>query len=211
MGRLRLLFRSHASGALRLRLMRPTRAEIQSTHRSVMRIIGFFTVIFLALLILRACVGGADLVSESRKRVAIQGQQAQREQENALIPDMVPPLAAQAIDAKSIEIVAKIPSAKFCQALGKAIRTPKNSEYKRAMLTRAADEFSSPLKFLTQGLIERKQIELGMTQCAAIASWGYPERSNQSVGSYGVHDQWVYPANYLYFESGILTSYQAQN
>ena len=41
---------------------------------------------------------------------------------------------------------------------------------------------------------------------------------NKTVGSWGVHEQWVYgssmegggymPSHYLYFEDGILTTYQ---
>lgn len=64
---------------------------------------------------------------------------------------------------------------------------------------------------------------LGMTESAVIASWDEPERKNRTIGSWGVHEQWVYgyrriylrgpssfvPRQYLYFENGKLTSMQS--
>ena len=49
-----------------------------------------------------------------------------------------------------------------------------------------------------------------MTKEQATDLLGYPNDNNRSVGSWGVHEQWVYEAQgvYLYFENGILTSYQ---
>lgn len=52
------------------------------------------------------------------------------------------------------------------------------------------------------------KIWLGMTSDMAKASWGLPEKNNRTVGSFGVHEQWVYSSSYLYFEDGILTSWQ---
>lgn len=49
---------------------------------------------------------------------------------------------------------------------------------------------------------------IGMTKDMAIESLGQPSDINKSVGSWGVHEQWVYGEEYLYFENGILTSYQ---
>ena len=50
---------------------------------------------------------------------------------------------------------------------------------------------------------------LGMRDEEVRASWGPPIRINRSVGSWGVHEQWVYPGrNYLYFKNGSLTSIQ---
>ncbi len=37
---------------------------------------------------------------------------------------------------------------------------------------------------------------------------GSPQDINRTVGSYGVHAQWVYEHTYLYFEDGILTAIQ---
>ncbi len=47
-----------------------------------------------------------------------------------------------------------------------------------------------------------------MTTEMARASLGNPENINKSVGVWGVNEQWVYSRLYLYFEDGIMTSYQ---
>ena len=49
---------------------------------------------------------------------------------------------------------------------------------------------------------------LGMTDDMARESLGRPSDINRTVGSFGVHEQWVYYNTYLYFENGILTTYQ---
>ena len=53
-------------------------------------------------------------------------------------------------------------------------------------------------------------IWLGMTEEMARLSKGSPTKINRTVGSWGVHEQWVYDFEdmYLYFENGILTSWQ---
>ncbi|PKG41466.1 hypothetical protein, partial [Psychroflexus sp. MES1-P1E] len=48
----------------------------------------------------------------------------------------------------------------------------------------------------------------GMTKKMALISLGSPNDINKTVGSWGVHEQWVYKNLYLYFESNKLTSYQ---
>lgn len=50
----------------------------------------------------------------------------------------------------------------------------------------------------------------GMTREEVVASIGRPNDINTSVGSWGKHEQWVYGKSsfYLYFENGILTSWQ---
>lgn len=40
------------------------------------------------------------------------------------------------------------------------------------------------------------------------AAWGSPDDINRSVGSFGPHEQWVCGSTYLYFEDGVLTSFQ---
>jgi hypothetical protein len=50
---------------------------------------------------------------------------------------------------------------------------------------------------------------IGMTKDMAIESLGNPETVNSSVGSWGINEQWVYHSLYLYFDNGILTSYQS--
>jgi len=60
------------------------------------------------------------------------------------------------------------------------------------------------------------KVYLGMTVEQARAKFGYPWSNNRTVGSWGTYEQWVYrnmlaePGDvcYLYFENGILTSWQ---
>lgn len=53
------------------------------------------------------------------------------------------------------------------------------------------------------------KIWIGMTKEMLIDSRGYPSDINRSVGSYGVHEQWVYEDSvYIYLENGVLTSWQ---
>lgn len=49
---------------------------------------------------------------------------------------------------------------------------------------------------------------LGMSKEMAIISLGYPSKINKTVGSWGVHEQWVYNNKNLYFKNGILDSFQ---
>ena len=61
--------------------------------------------------------------------------------------------------------------------------------------------------------IINEKVKRGMTKEQAIYSWGRPDDINSSTGSWGTHDQWVYrrgelSTQYLYFENGILTSWQ---
>jgi hypothetical protein len=58
--------------------------------------------------------------------------------------------------------------------------------------------------------ILNESIWLGMTDAMALESWGVPDANNRSVGSWGVHEQWVYRKKNtnLYFENGKLTSWQ---
>jgi hypothetical protein len=53
------------------------------------------------------------------------------------------------------------------------------------------------------------RVWIGMKDSLAKESWGDPEDINRTVGSWGVREQWVYSnENYLYFENGVLTSWQ---
>jgi hypothetical protein len=54
-------------------------------------------------------------------------------------------------------------------------------------------------------------IQRGMTAEQVIASWGRPRDINRTVGSWGVHEQWVYGefgGPYVYLEDGVVTSWQ---
>lgn len=55
----------------------------------------------------------------------------------------------------------------------------------------------------------RKEIWVGMTSEMARDALGRPEDINRSTYSWGVNEQWIYPyGKYLYFEDGVLTSWQ---
>jgi hypothetical protein len=69
----------------------------------------------------------------------------------------------------------------------------------------------------TKKAILAEKIIIGMSKEEVIASWGNPHDINKSVGSWGVHEQWVYgywsynvfiPTSYLYFENEKLTGWQ---
>jgi hypothetical protein len=49
---------------------------------------------------------------------------------------------------------------------------------------------------------------IGMTDEEAIDSLGPPENINSTVGTWGRNEQWIYERLYLYFDNGIMTSYQ---
>lgn len=53
-------------------------------------------------------------------------------------------------------------------------------------------------------------IWIGMTNDMATESIGSPKAINKSIGSWGIHEQWVYDKKFLYFENGILTSWQEE-
>lgn len=62
------------------------------------------------------------------------------------------------------------------------------------------------------------EVLIGMTEEQVIACWGKPDKINTTVTSFVKHEQWIYgyrdingywiPKYYLYFENGILTSFQ---
>lgn len=58
--------------------------------------------------------------------------------------------------------------------------------------------------------ILRHSIWIGMTDDMATKSIGTPKAVNKSVGSWGIHEQWVYEKKFLYFENGKLTSWQEE-
>ena len=57
---------------------------------------------------------------------------------------------------------------------------------------------------------KREGVRVGMSaQDVFDSSWGKPQKVNRTIGSYGVHEQWVYGGgSYLYFEKGILRTIQ---
>jgi len=58
------------------------------------------------------------------------------------------------------------------------------------------------------------KIIIGMNQHQVIASIGHPQKRNKTTGNWGISEQWIYEWKwkyaYVYFENGILTSWQSQ-
>lgn len=76
-------------------------------------------------------------------------------------------------------------------------------------------KFSDPEKAFPKipksdwNLIRHGRIRIGMSKDACTLSWGEPDDINTSRGSWGVHEQWVYPRNkYVYFDNGKLSAIQ---
>jgi len=69
---------------------------------------------------------------------------------------------------------------------------------KSAMIAKYGDQIASR--------ILEGSVWLGMTDEMARDSWGEPSKIDRTVTSNLVHEQWVYPSLYLYFENGILTN-----
>lgn len=58
-------------------------------------------------------------------------------------------------------------------------------------------------------LIQEGKVRRGMSDKECELSWGKPDDINKTIGSYGVHEQWIYGnQSYLYFENGVLTTIQ---
>jgi len=65
------------------------------------------------------------------------------------------------------------------------------------------------------GQISRREIKIGMSEQALIASWGKPTKINKTVGNLGVHKQYIYGSyskyekpKYVYIDNGKVTSWQ---
>jgi len=57
--------------------------------------------------------------------------------------------------------------------------------------------------------VAKKEIHRGMIAEQVKAAWGKPQRINETVGAWGTHEQWVYGDTYVYFENGLMTSWQS--
>ena len=79
-----------------------------------------------------------------------------------------------------------------------------NTKYKQSLINKYGDRNANRI-------LEHK-IWLGMTDEMAVKSWGNPDDINRTVSTYGVKEQWIYGdisnRRYLYFENGILTTWQ---
>ncbi len=61
--------------------------------------------------------------------------------------------------------------------------------------------------------IDQRKIKIGLSEMGLYISWGFPDKVNKSVGSYGVHKQIIYKRGkhsktYVYVENGKVTSWQ---
>jgi sRNA-binding protein len=91
---------------------------------------------------------------------------------------------------------------------GKKAYIEKVERERKERAKRERDAKISTFPIHIQELIKSKKMQLGMTKEQVIFSWGKPEQINRSVGSWGVHEQWVYGGTYLYFENDVLISWQ---
>lgn len=101
----------------------------------------------------------------------------------------------------------------------KSYWTKKNEENRQLEKQRElAEKKSGRLQKLTQKFgsenafkIINKKIWIGMTDEMTRESIGNPEKVNRSTYSSGTHEQWIYKDKYVYFENGILTSWQDED
>jgi len=56
--------------------------------------------------------------------------------------------------------------------------------------------------------IRRGEVSIGLNTEQVRASWGEPKDTNRTVTAHAVHEQWVYHSRSLYFDDGVLTSWQ---
>ena len=75
--------------------------------------------------------------------------------------------------------------------------------YRRARQIRAKGWSAGIGKLVIEG-----KIKIEMNQEQVMMSWGKPDQIIGSGGKWCVYEQWIYGSTYLYFERGILKSYQ---
>jgi len=86
-----------------------------------------------------------------------------------------------------------------------------NEKYKKIKKANEVNRLASLTSKFGQTAAKKileKKIWIGMTKEMAVESWGMPQDINRTVGSFGIHEQWIYGNTYLYFEDGKLTSWQ---
>jgi len=76
----------------------------------------------------------------------------------------------------------------------------KEKERKEYLIQKYGDRFADK--------ILAKEIWIGMTKDMLIESWGEPQKINRTVLLDRIHEQWIYPNVYIYFENDILVSWQ---
>ena len=78
------------------------------------------------------------------------------------------------------------------------------SEERRKSYVEAHPELANRIKEAIGG----GSVVLGTSPEEARASWGLPDHVNRTVNSNGTHEQWAYGNTYVYFDNGVLTSWQ---
>ena len=86
----------------------------------------------------------------------------------------------------------------------------KGAVRKEVNARQAADSALAANKQRIRDAIAAKTLVVGMTREEAIESWGKPGKVNSSGGAYGSREQWIYERNYVYFDGGILASWQSR-
>jgi hypothetical protein len=85
------------------------------------------------------------------------------------------------------------------------------SVFKEPTRSAPPKEVTDPF-FRCQDAIKVGKVTLRMTKDQILRLCGSPDDVNRSVGEWGVHEQWIYTMSYssiyLYFENGVLTSWQ---
>jgi amino acid transporter len=101
--------------------------------------------------------------------------------------------------------------AKKAKAEAEAKAKAEQEAWERSKAGQICKEYPVWTKVECQNIADEK-IWIGMTKDQATESWGKPHEINRTVYSSGVHEQWVMFDSiytpYLYFENGILTSWQ---
>ena len=86
------------------------------------------------------------------------------------------------------------------------------AEYRQEMIAanaRNERELERAKGTITNSLDFSFTLSIGLTAQDVLRHMGQPNHVNRSTGSWGVHEQWCYNLDrYLYFENGILTSWQ---
>jgi hypothetical protein len=82
-----------------------------------------------------------------------------------------------------------------------------------AALKLAPQPVATPLEVKRANAVAKGRVMVGMTAQQVRRAWGTPSSVNKSVGSYGVHEQWVYDrgqagSQYVYVDDGVVTAVQ---
>jgi hypothetical protein len=111
-------------------------------------------------------------------------------------------LARRRADAKRAAFIANI-STSSIEALCAELR-------RKAPASEALSEIRRRQSFPAGDIpmITRHVVQLGMREESMVCSLGPPRSVNRTVGSLGVHKQYVYPRGYVYTENGVVTSFQ---